>query len=112
MYKGNKNKEAPPHHEVAILKKIIKSKPPLLKNPIIELKTKTKYSKEGYKYTVTIEKTLGLKPKFNYIESDLIDSYWYYPVIRERIIAKVNNATESSHSEYFNLRNKNKNKKK
>jgi hypothetical protein len=107
QYKGNPNRDGPDAHELAEYEKIVENKPDILDKPFIVHQSMTKYSKEGSKYTETVAFTMGTVPVLKTIELDLIDSYWYYPVIHKQIVATAS-VTEGTHPEYFVARNKNK----
>lgn len=103
MYKGDPNVKAPPQDEVEAFNAILKNKPPVRSYNEISLRTYTKFSIDGFKYTETISSLRSKIPEFRRIEDDLIDSFWFYPVIEKRVVATTTNKIECSHSEYFKV---------
>jgi hypothetical protein len=100
-YKGNPNVNSPPDHEVGELVDIINDKPETLDKPYKTYRIYTRFSKEGYRYEELVCSIHSSVPKLVYIETDVGDSLWVYPVIDKKVIATTTNATLGTHPEYM-----------
>lgn len=61
-------------------------------------------SADGRRYTVTIARAYSGTPRFFLLREDLHDSYWYYPLLGEAVIAEPVGITRGTQPEFMRAR--------